>query len=451
MCWGFLFYTMKNSLSLGLHQTQLNVFNSPARGNVLVAGRGWGKSRLILTDALIKCLSYSGKIDRASPKAVAIGMPFLTQARQVHWGAILDMLEDQPFVDGIDKSNFRVKFKGKNTLDLLIRGADNQASKWRGLSLVAAYLDEYQDFGVEAWEKAIFPALARNSDWSATLVGTPKGTNNILYKAVERCVGSDSWKYWHYTSKDNPFFPRAQLREAKLLLPPKVYDQEFRASFVNFDGQWFPSLSDENIQPVRQDPARYRSTFLGVDWGDRNPALSVVGLTHDGTYHIVSNWEPAEGQIITEKELTQQAVSLCRQWNVWRSFLPDDRPAMVKSFRLAGKELNVPGLAKAVMVNRNEPGITESLLIIDSLFFQKRLYIDSSLKTLAEDFRGYHKEKESTTGLLLNTPARGQRSHGIDSCRYIVATLEYKHFPGSKAPDSLPTRQDFSGLSRLIA
>ena len=411
------------SLPLDLHINQFRVYRSRKRAKALVAGRGFGKSRLLLTEAITKSLGYEGTIDPASPKVCLIVMPTLVMARSIHWEALLDLLENAPFVDNIDRSSFRIRFRKKNAPDLILRGADRGGDRLRGLNLLWAGMDEYQDFHPEVWSKALFPALGRNRDWSATAIGTPKGKNNHFYKFCETAYRSPDWGFWHYHSADNPFYPRENLEQARLELPPRIYQQEHEASFVVFEGQYFISFESRHTLDVM--PRQFKDVFIGADWGDRNPYLSVVGLTHEGVYYVIDAWEP-ENPPVSDQDIIQQAARLAQKWNVRRAFLPDDRPGAVKACRQHGRAQNITGLINAVTVSRAKPGVSDGLMIMDSLLYQNRLFINKNIPNLEQDFRSYHRAKDGD-GLLLSQPAKGQRSHSIDSIRYCAAHLEFQH------------------------
>lgn len=409
-------------LRLDLHSAQQKVFRHPARAKVVCAGRGLGKSRLLLTKAIVKCLSYQGVIDPVSPQVALITMPTLKMARSIHWQPLLNVLEKCPLVENVNRSDFRISFKG-NRPDLLIRGADNGGDRLRGLNLIWAGLDEYQDFNPTVWSEVLFPALARNADWEALIIGTPKGRQSHFYKLHEQALKTKGWQYFHFVTADNPFFPREHLERARQELPPKVYRQEFEASWEDFDGQLLDQLRRDHIATP---PGNYRSVYIGVDWGDVNPAVLVIGLSHQGVYYLLDHWRNETGQPVTEQQLLDKAAHLSREHNVYRCYLPDDRPASVLSFRRHGKAHSVKGLQRAVEVKRSKPGPMERATILNSLLYQNRLYLTPKTEELYDVFASYHRAKDKD-GNLLNKPADGQDDHPIDAAAYCIATLEFNH------------------------
>jgi hypothetical protein len=161
-------------LSLVLHKKQLEVFRDPAQLIFILAGRGWGKSMLMLFVAIVFCLTYSEPINPASPQVALIVMPTFKQAKSIFWLPLLNLLELLPIVENVNKSDYRITFSGQRP-DLLLRGADLQGTRLRGLNLAFVGCDEAQDLDPNVWSTVLQPALSRNKNWRALIIGTPKG------------------------------------------------------------------------------------------------------------------------------------------------------------------------------------------------------------------------------------------------------------------------------------
>ncbi|MBD2196605.1 MULTISPECIES: hypothetical protein [Calothrix] len=412
-------------MNLSLHKKQAEVFLSKARFKLLIAARRWGKSRLLLTSAIHAALSFNQSIDPASPPVCLIVMPTLKQCRQIHWQPLLNLLENQPFVESISRTDFRIKLKG-NKPDILLRGADNNGDGLRGLKLYWAGLDEFQDFSIRAWEDVVYPALADTANSKALLIGTPKGKAHFLHRFHLQIKTYSDWAYYHFITKDNPFVPKRFLNRAKIILPPRTYRQEFEASFEDFTGAIFDCIDSRHI--VADIPSEFDHTFLGCDWGDINPALVVVGYK-DKKYYLIDSWSnPHPGNAVPQADLITKAIEFCNKYKVRRAYLPDDRPASIFELRKVGKSRDIEGLKKAIAVDRNKPGISEGCTIVNSLFYQDRLLIKSTQTKLEDSLRSYVRETDSS-GNVIDKPAKNQEcAHLVDATRYVIATLEYKNF-----------------------
>jgi hypothetical protein len=412
---------MSNSLALSLHEKQLEIFSSPARVKVLCAGRAFGKSWTLLTTAIHFCLSYNEPINPVSPQVAAIVMPTLVHSRAIHWQPLLNLLENLSIVEQVDRSNFRIVFKGQRP-DLILRGADRNGDRLRGLNLCWVGLDEYQDFtSPDIWTKVIYPALSRNRNWKALVIGTPKGRATHFHQFHLDAIANKDWAYFHYTTSDNPFISRKVLQTAAQQLPPKVFRSEMEASWEDFDGQLLPNLAEHH--KVNELPKSFKSVLLGADWGEVNPYMTVIGVTHSGDYYLIDKFASDGSTPITEDEIKAQAAKFERQYNIYRCYLPDDRPASIMAFRRYGKQHNLLGMQRSIQVQRGRPGVMERALIVNSLFYQDRLFFGPNCHDMYDDFASYHRAKDRQ-GNLLSEPAKGQKDHSIDSVAHVIGQLE---------------------------
>ncbi|MEH1957676.1 hypothetical protein [Nostoc sp.] len=409
-----------NSFNIELHSKQKEIFADTNRFRLLVCGRRFGKSHLLRTQLIIAALSYDQPIDPNFPATVALVMPTLKQCRTVHWKALVAMLKDAPFVKSINHSDYRITLKGHKP-DILLRGTnEDNADGLRGLKFYFVGADEFQDIKPDVWEQVIFPALADTVGSTATLCATPKGRNHPLYKFYLKISKSVEWSYYHFKTRDNPHFPLKQLRQAKAEMTEKSYRQEFQASFEDFDGQLFDQLSQKHyIKDIPSD-LKYR---IGADWGDANPSAVVVGLTKDNSkYYVVDYWMNETGGTIPEEVFLDKIAELCVRYDVYRCYLPDDRPASVKSARILGNRKAIDGLKRTVEVSRSKLGLMPSIEVMNNLFFQEKLFIKSDLTKLITQFEDYHKATDSE-GHILNKPADHQEDHTVDAARYAIGSL----------------------------
>ena len=417
-------------LSLKLHRKQLKVFRDSAKVRVVVAGRGFGKSILLLFATIFFCLTYSKPIKPESPQVALIIFPTLKMGRAIAWVPILNLLEKLPIVEKIDKSDFRVIWKGERP-DMLLRGADRKGDRLRGLNVVFAGCDEFQDFHPDVWDEVLYNALIRNKDWKALIIGTPKGKASYFHAFHLKALARKRWSYYHFTSHDNPFISRRELARAKRELPPKVYRQEIKASWEDFEGQLLP-----NVRPhhkASELPETFKGTLLGSDWGGINPFLMVIGVTHSADYYMIDYYENTLGVPITLDEVMKQAADFERRYGIFQHFLPDDRPESILAFRRYGKQHGLKGMRIAEKVDRSKPGVMERALITDSLFYQDRLWFGPKCHELYDRFVSYHRATDST-GMLLNQPEKGQNDHCIDATNHITGQLEGRYIkPKGKA------------------
>jgi hypothetical protein len=434
-----------NKFSINLHINQKKIFLDSHRFKLLVCGRRFGKSHELRTEVIYAAVSFNQPYDPNFPPVVALIMPTLKQAKSVHWKALKGLLKDAPFVESINNTDYRITLKG-NKPDIILRGVNEDAGDGlRGNKLYFAACDEFQDFKEGIWDNVILPALGDTTGSKATLVGTPKGKNHPLYHFYQKIKDLSDWAYFHFTTKDNPFFPKKQLREAKKQMPPKSYNQEYRASFEDFEGQIFDQFTINH--KITEIPADL-SYYLGADWGDINCALTVVGLSKDlSNFYIVDSWYNTSGQPITQDEFLDKVAKFCTQYNIYRCYLPDDRPAAILAARKLGKEKGITGLQRAVQVNRNAIKIMEGCDIINSLFYQNKLHIKQSLDQVISQFENYHRATDAE-GKLINKPADNQVDHlcFVDSTEVLVPG-GYKKISDLRVGDLVDTPMGFKPVT----
>ncbi len=409
------------TFKIDLHAKQKEIFTDPRRFKLLVCGRRWGKSHLLRTQIIVAALSCNLPYDPNFPTVVALIMPTLKQAKAVHWKSLVSLLKDAPFVESINNSEYRIVLRG-NKPDILLRGSnDDEGNGLRGLKFFFAGVDEFQDVKPVIWEEVLLPALSDTEGSTATLVGTPKGKSHPLYRFYQNIKDSPEWAYYHFKTRDNPFFKIQRLRLAKAQMPPKTYRQEFQASFEDFDGQLFDQI--DSTKHYIKDIPNNLSFYIGSDWGDRHPCVVVVGLNADRTkFYVVDYWLNKSGEAIPEEIFLKEMARLCTKYGVYKCFLPDDRTGSIKSARILGKRENIPGMSRAVEVSRTKLGLMPSVDIMNNLFYQDNLFIKASLTELISQFEDYHRATDSE-GELVNKPADHQEDHTIDAARYCIGSL----------------------------
>lgn len=413
---------LTSELEVSLHINQLKIFNSNAKLKAVNAARGFGKSTLLQNDILVKTLGYQVPDNCPTTKVAALIMPTRVQCQAIHWIPFSRRLENHPLVRDINRADLRIQFHS-NKPDLIFRGADRQGDRLRGLDLVYAGLDEYQDFDPTVFDAIIFPAIGRNKVWHVLSIGTPKGKTNHFYSFCKQAYTNPEYRYFHFKSEDNLFFPKENLERARLILPPRLYRQEHEASWEDLEGSIFPEFNSQNI--VDDLPQPILATYLSIDWGEVNPAIVVIRLYQDYRFQVVDCWtNPRSDQNVPvpEAEVINQVVSLARKHQVYRVYAPDDRPASILSIHKRGEQEGLDGLRRAIAVQRNKIRPMEGFAILNSLFYQTRLFIHPRLKNTIQNFASLHRAKSN--GFILEELAANQQDHDLDAIRYCVATLE---------------------------
>ena len=149
-----------------------------------------------------------------------------------------------------------------NGTKISLKGSDRPETM-RGVSLYYVVLDEYADMKPEVWESILRPALT-DLRGHALFIGTPMGRNHFydLCMATER--GDDpEWKFWQFTSYDNPFLDPSEIEAAKRSMPEWVFRQEFMASFEAKGSEHFKEGGIIFLDNYR--PSAQWDTYIAID------------------------------------------------------------------------------------------------------------------------------------------------------------------------------------------
>jgi phage terminase large subunit-like protein len=205
--------------SVDLLPWQKECWDSPARFQVIAAGRRTGKSEYAAYRLLVAALQAK----RGKTFYVA---PTQQMARDVMWDKLHELGGD--LIKGAHVNNLTITLVNGNVIYL--KGADRPETL-RGVSLNFLVLDEYATMKEDTWNLILRPACA---DLLApvVMIGTPAGRNSFyeLYTYAE-LSGDPDWEAFHYTSYDNPYISKEEIDTAKKTMASWAFRQEFEASF----------------------------------------------------------------------------------------------------------------------------------------------------------------------------------------------------------------------------
>jgi hypothetical protein len=403
-----------------LKPCQREVFESPYRFRVLVAGRRFGKTFLALTELL-----------RAAAKPGSLSWyvaPTRMQAKRVARRALKKLT--QPYWSSIpNETDMRIEIRGGGAI--CVRGADNyDALRGDGLDFVV--LDEYADMADEVWPEVLRPALS-DKKGRALFIGTPRGCNHF-FDLYQNAQGRPLWTAFQFTTADGGNVAPSELESATRDLDEKTYRQEFEANFENqsggliyyaFDrkenmrrGQFNPMLPlfwalDFNVDPL--------CSVIGQRDGDNVSVLEEIVLTDSNTAALgeaflkkISRWglPLASGpQIIVYGDSSGNArhTSAARtDWEIIKEF-----------FRSKGYRADL-------RVRSSNPLVKDRVNCVNAILCnqagERRMRIDPACKQLIMDFERVRWKTDSNGNLLQeidkSDPAR---SHLSDALGYFIA------------------------------
>jgi len=228
------------------HAVQLAYANSPARFNVVPAGRRSGKTERAKRKVIKRALGEM----RYDDARFFCAAPTRDQAKTIYWRDIKRMVDPLLLLEPPSETALTVRYV--NGSENVVVGMDKpermEGSPWNG-----GILDEFGNMKPQAWGENVRPALADRNGW-CDLIGVPEGRNHYydLYRYA-RDSGDPEWSCFTWPSAD--ILPAHEIESARRNLDELVFDQEYNASFVNFVGRaYYPFLAETHTGDLTYNP-----------------------------------------------------------------------------------------------------------------------------------------------------------------------------------------------------
>lgn len=253
---------------LALHRPhtggQRAVWLHPARFQVLVCGRRWGKSELARLVA-VKELLAGGEVWFISP---TYKMSVTT------WRYFVSLLGKH--AEMANGSERMMTFSNGASLTIWSGG---KADTMRGGGPSLAVFDEAAMLKDDtAWSAVVRPALSDRLG-RALFPSTPRGRNWFwhLYNMGNDPAFAPEYKSWNFPSWNSPLFRPSEVESARRSLPERLFRQEYVAEFLEDAGGVFRGVIAAATLEERAPYGPGRVVF-GVDWGRDNDftVISVV-------------------------------------------------------------------------------------------------------------------------------------------------------------------------------
>lgn len=253
-------------MDLALHNRQAEVYRSPHRFRVVVAGRRSGKTHLARVIMIAKALG------RKKQRIWYIA-PTYQMARQIMWDELIDAIPKK-LIKKVNNTLLIVRLINGSVIEL--KGADNPDTL-RGVGLHFVVLDEAQDMKSDVWTKVIRPTLSSTAG-EALIQGTPKGFNLLyeLYRMGQIKANYDAglWASWQFATRESPFIPASEIEAARRDMDAKSFRQEYEASFESMGGRVYYAFDrDIHVGNYPFNPAL--PIWVGQDF-NIDPMSSVI-------------------------------------------------------------------------------------------------------------------------------------------------------------------------------
>jgi hypothetical protein len=282
------------------HKKQLElidgILNSDAKFHVISIGRQVGKT--ILGENL--CLYWA--INNPNSKILWVS-PVYSMVTKVHKEIVAAITES-----GIIKSNnySANELELINGSQIIFRSAERY-DNIRGLTCDYGWIDESAYMKNDAWKEAIRPVFAVRGK-KVVFTSTPKG-RNWFYELFQLGMNPDHPRYKSYTgsSYDSPFISLEEIEDAKRTLPPKVFQQEYEAKFLESGGEVFVDIEKNTF---KQWPQATGKCFAGIDVARASDYTCCTIIDSEGKIVDMYRNNQTEWSV-----MIQDILKLLKKWN----------------------------------------------------------------------------------------------------------------------------------------
>lgn len=340
------------------HDKQKEIHNSIRYDNykyyVLNIGRQFGKTILGINSMLDWSINDKGC-------NIAWVTPIYKQGKKVF--------------DEMEKATLRSGLFDFNRSDLTIKGFGSTISFFsgerpdniRGNTFDYLIIDEFAFTRPELWDE-VLSATVLVKGKKVIFISTPKGKNHFHKIALQHNYDS-RFKYFHFTSYDNPMINPLDLEERKRSLPSHIFRQEYLAEFLDNASGLF-----SNIRECIKEPQTTQIYYGGLDIGraDDYTVLTIINDVKEVVY--CERWRQDEwsriidkvGQKINEYNV-KVYVEVNNQGDVFYEMLKKLCGAKIYPFVTSSKTKPIMIEELAVLFEQKEIGILNINWLIDEL------------------------------------------------------------------------------------
>ena len=381
---------------------QQTIAQDNTRFKVVVAGRRFGKTFLSIREI--------ARAARWPNKTVWYIAPTRQQAKGIAWEPLKEKLSSLNWIAKINESELTIKLV--NGSEIAIKSSE-QLDSLRGRSLSFCVVDEFCDCHASLWSEILRPSLS-DQRGGALFIGTPKAGADWAKELYDRSGIIKGWKSFSYTTIEGGNVSADEIEQARIDLAPKVFRQEYEASWENFAGAIFTEFGDHNIQEIKK-PSANEMIHIGMDF-NITPGSAVVG-------RIVKDTIEVYDEIYIDNSNTSEMIDEIRRRYPTNPITVYPDPAGQQRKTSANGNTDIKLLEMAgftVRYHRSHPLVRDRINAGNSLFFKRedgqvRFKIDPACKVTIRCLKNWA-YKEGTMAPDKNSGF----DHGCDALTYWI-------------------------------
>jgi len=266
---------MVYKLNLGLHKNQQVVYNDPHKHKVVCAGKGWGKTNLVTKAGSGIALTK----DNSSGAVIA---PFAKQAYYDY--KIIENFIPKQYIENTNARWMTITLKNKSEITM---GSAENLTGLRGFAWDWVIVDEAAFCDPEIFY--IIDSQLGKRNGIGWYISTPHG-KNIFYELYNREINDKDFKSFHFTTYDNPYYPKSEIDRMKINMPEVIFLEEIMAMFIE-GGLVFRNLERMMNAPGYADPVPGHNYVMGVDLAKENDwnVIKVFDTATNTEVHSIRN------------------------------------------------------------------------------------------------------------------------------------------------------------------
>jgi hypothetical protein len=244
------------------HEGQKKVIDCKSRDIAICAGRRWGKSQVCAYIALKTFLQGIADIKAGRRKEMKIWVvaPTYELANKVFDYIVSWYIK----VPGSEQAAVSTRTPAQIRLAVNVwiqcKSADApEGMLGEGLDLVI--MDEAAMTSRNVYERYVYPTLTSKKG-KTIFISTPFGQNWFYHKCTEL---KGEGAYFHFQTKNSPYFSEEEWDRAKKMMPQQVFEQEYEASFLPDAAAVFRRVDEIIKDNSLADVAREHRYVMGVD------------------------------------------------------------------------------------------------------------------------------------------------------------------------------------------
>lgn len=388
-----------------LSKPQQLIAECPIRFRVVVAGRRGGKTFLSMREL---CRFAS------EPNSVVW---YLTNSRQqaksLVWDKLKKKLRTLRWIKDTNESELTIHLV--NNSKICLKSAE-QGDNLRGESLNFIVLDEFADIDLDIIWNQIIRASLSDKKGHALFIGTPKAGNQTARDLYDNYLTKKGWMSFSYTTIDGGFVDAEEIEQAKQDLSPKVFAQEYLASWEQFAGVIMYEFGEHNITEIVK-PSQHEQLVVGMDF-NVTPAICQIGRNTRNGIEIFD-------EIVLENSNTNEMSQELRNRYPTNpiTVFPDPAGQQRKTSANGNTDIKILEMAGfTTRYHRSHPLVKDRINACNSLFFRRedlttRFKIDPKCKHTIKSLKNWTYKPETMI------PEKDGWDHACDSLGYLIEFL----------------------------